>query len=118
MVLQLLDESIDMSRERVIVEIETLGQALKVEQTIRTGYCDPIAENIVQWIAVEEDLSNSYHKISEKSDSQELKRALNELEQESRQNITRLQFLLKSTEQFREARIQREKIVEHFVENE
>jgi hypothetical protein len=96
----------------VIVEIESLGQALKVEQTIRTGYCDPIAENILQWIAVEEDLANSYRKIAGKSDDLELKNALGELEQGSRETETILHTMLKNVEELRETRLKREKRVE------
>jgi hypothetical protein len=106
-----------MNRERVIVDIDSLGQALKVEQTIRTGYCEPIAENILQWIAVEEDLANSYHKIVDKSENPELKKALIELEEESRRNTELLHSLLKSDENLREARLQREKLVEHLLES-
>ncbi len=101
-------------RERVIVEIENLGQALKVEQTIRTGYCDPIAENVLQWIAVEEDLANSYRKIASESDNLELKKALGELEQESRGTENILHTMLKNVEELREARLKREKRVENF----
>lgn len=99
------------------MEIETLGQALKVEQTIRTGYCDPIAENILQWIAVEEDLANSYQKLSAKSSNQELAKALKELEEESRSNITLLRPMLKSAEEFGEARIRREKLIERLMQS-
>jgi len=101
-----------LTRERVIVEIESLGQALKVEQTIRTGYCDPISENILQWIAVEEDLANSYRKIAGKSDNLELKKVLSELEQESMETESKLQTLLKNMEELRQARLNREKRVE------
>jgi hypothetical protein len=101
-----------LTRERVIVEIETLEQALKVEETIRTGYCEPIAENILQWIAVEEDLSNSYHKIADKSENSEQKKTLIELELESRQTETMLHTMLKNVEELRESRLKREKRVE------
>jgi hypothetical protein len=111
------DSDVDMSRERVIVDIETLEQALKVEQTIRTGYTNPMAENIVQWIAVEEDLANSYHKIAARSDSRQLMEALRELEEESRHNITLLQPVLESLERFAEERIRREKLIEHLMQN-
>jgi rubrerythrin len=106
-----------MNRERVIVDIVTLGQALKVEQTIRTGYCDPIAENIAQWIAVEEDLANSYDKLSTGSTRPELKKYLSELEEESRRNLTFLHSLLKSVEDLGEARIRREKLVERLMKS-
>ncbi len=106
-----------MSRERVIVEIENLEQAFKVEQTIKTGYCDTIVDNLTQWIAVEEDLANSYRDLAVKSQPQELKGALSGLEEESRQNIALLHSLLRSTEEFGEARIRREKMLEHLMKS-
>ncbi|MDG6907023.1 MAG: hypothetical protein JRN20_14720 [Nitrososphaerota archaeon] len=106
-----------MSRERVIVEIETLGDALKVEETIRTGYCDAIAENLVQWIAVEEDLASSYQKISNKSADPLLKKSINELVAESRENITILNSMLKSVEEFGKARDLREKQIERLAQS-
>jgi hypothetical protein len=105
-----------MSRERIIVEIETLGQALKVEQTIRTGYCEPIAENILQWIAAEEDLSNSYQKIAEKSVFREIKKDLIGLEEESHNNIALLHSILQSIEQFSAARSRREELIERLMQ--
>ncbi|HXQ92051.1 MAG TPA: hypothetical protein VN739_03530, partial [Nitrososphaerales archaeon] len=76
-----------MSRERVIVEIENLEQALKLEETVRTGYCDPIAENLVAWIAVEEDLVSSYEKLSKKYSQQGPNNTIKELSEESKNNI-------------------------------
>jgi hypothetical protein len=105
-----------LNRERVIAEIETLEDALKVEQMIRTGYCDPIDENILQWIAVEEDLANSYHKIADRSQSQELKKTLDGFEQESRRNLTLLQNMSKSVEEFEKARIRRERSIEGLIQ--
>jgi hypothetical protein len=104
-----------MSRERVIVEIENLDQALKVEQTIKTGYCDTIVDYLLQWVAVEEDLANSYVDLIEKSKSEETRKVLAELEQESRQNIARLHTLLKTAEEFSEARTRRERMIENLA---
>jgi hypothetical protein len=104
-----------MSRERVIVEIENLDQALKVEQTIKTGYCDTIVDYLLQWVAVEEDLANSYVDLIEKSKSEEARKVLSELEEESRQNIARLHTLLKTAEEFSEARTRRERMIENLA---
>lgn len=106
-----------MNRERVIVEIETLGDALKVEETIKTGYCDAIAENLVQWIAVEEDLANSYQKISDKSSDPQLKKSINNLVAESRENIILLNSVLKSIEEFGKARDLRERQIERLAQS-
>src|SRR5579875_2510593 len=102
-----------MDRERVIVDFENFGQALKLEQTVKTGYCEPIAENLLAWIAVEEDLSNSYSKLSKKFEGQEdLRKAALDLSVESKNNITLLNGLLKSVEEFSEARDRRQKLIE------
>jgi len=87
------------SRERVIVELENLDQAEKVEETIRTGYCDLIAENLIAWIAAEEDLTESYTKLSEKyKEKREVSDGLRELADESG-NITGIvRTILKSIE--------------------
>ncbi len=98
-----------MSRERVIVDIENLEQALRLEQTVRTGYCDPIAENLLAWIAVEEDLAASYEKLGEKyADS---RNSIRELSEESRKNIDLLRGILKSIESFSQTRQKREELI-------
>jgi hypothetical protein len=106
-----------MSRERVIVDIENLDQALRLEKTVRTGYCDPIAENLVAWIAVEEDLATSYDKLVAGSSKQELKDALSGLAVESRKNIEVLQRLLKSVQELAIARERRQSLIEKFVDS-
>lgn len=88
------------ARERVIVEIENLDQALRVEETIKTGYCDPVAENLLSWIAAEEDLADSYEKLAEKSkDQKESRETLLLLREESKKTIKMILNLLDSTEE-------------------
>jgi hypothetical protein len=106
-----------MSRERVIVEIENLEQALKLEETVRTGYCDPIAENLVAWIAVEEDLVSSYEKLSKKYSQQEPNSTIKELSEESKNNIIVLHEILKSVEQLGQARDLRRQLIEKSIRN-
>jgi hypothetical protein len=101
-----------MNRERVIVEIHNLGQALKVEDTIKTGYCDPIAENLLAWMAVEEDLASSYEGISAASADRDSKEAMNLLAAESINNVKLLQNLLDTVEEFGAARERRKKTIE------
>ena len=107
-----------MARERVIVEIQNLDQALKVEETIRTGYCDPIAENLLAWIAVEEDLIDSYEKLSEKfAGNQEVKKAIDSLYEESRNNIKMIRNILDSVEELGAARDRRRDILRRLIES-
>jgi len=107
-----------MSRERVIVEIEDLEQALKLEETVKTGYCDPIAENLLVWIAVEEDLASSYGKLTEKYSQQETKDAMRELHNESKRNITKLHEILNSVEELGQARNRRRELIANLINSE
>lgn len=104
-----------MSRERVIVDIENLEQALRLEQTVRTGYCDPIAENLLAWIAVEEDLATSYDKLSERH-SNKAKEEIRDLSVQSRSNIEVLRRILESIEGFAKAREKRERLIYEMIE--
>ena len=46
--------------ERIVPNIEDLDQAIKVERDVLSGYQRVIEENIAYWIAVEEDIVESY----------------------------------------------------------
>jgi hypothetical protein len=63
----------------MIVDLGTMEEAKRVEETIKTGYVDPIIENLVNWIAVEEDLASSYEKFSKSLSSTEEREVANEL---------------------------------------
>jgi ferritin-like metal-binding protein YciE len=105
-----------MSRERIIVEIETLEQAEKVEETIKTGYCEPIAENLLAWIAAEEDIIDSYNKLSLKfADRAELKGAMEKLAEESKNNVVYLQRILDSIEELGAQRDRRLNVIQELL---
>ncbi|HYB03027.1 MAG TPA: hypothetical protein VED17_01105 [Nitrososphaerales archaeon] len=105
-----------MSRERIIVEIETLDQAEKVEETIKTGYCELIAENLLAWIAAEEDINDSYNKLSLKfADRAELRGVMEKLAEESKNNVNCLQRILDSIEELRAQRDQRLNVIQELL---
>lgn len=72
---------------RVISELRSLGEAKKLEETIKTGYVDPIIESIVDWIAVEEDLAESYEKLSKSLASGEERETANAMHVLSRSDV-------------------------------
>jgi hypothetical protein len=55
-------------KERVIIDFKNLGDAAKVEETVKTGYCDTIEDNLNTWAAVEEDMIESYVNLAKKAD--------------------------------------------------
>lgn len=91
-------------RERLIVDVVDLRQAAKVEETISTGYCDVIAENLGNWIAVEEDLIDSYGRFPKEIQAKE---GFQALVAESGKNVSTLKELLRAVEGFRAQRVER-----------
>lgn len=55
-------------RQRILVDIETVEQARKIEEIVKSGYLDATIEHLLQWIAVEEDIINSYDQLSARGD--------------------------------------------------
>ncbi len=98
-----------MKRERVIKEIEDIDQAMKAEDTVKTGYIDLLTDYLTNWIAVEEDLSESYSKLAKKQTQTNTKKTLETLASESKENGRTLKKLLIEFEDLAEARTSRSK---------
>ncbi len=92
---------------RVIVELTSTGDARKVEESVKTGYAETSIENLVQWLAVEEDLAESYARLAAGSKEAAARRAYQKLQEESRSNAAELAKMLKSLEALDRARIRR-----------
>lgn len=95
-----------MSRERVIVDIEDMEQAAKVEETVKSGYCDTIEDNLAHWIAAEEDIVDSYSQLAEKARPDSAK-GLRELIVDSRNTVSELRSFLQSFESMSRRRASR-----------
>ena len=104
-----------MSRKRVIVDIVNLEQALRLEQTVRTGYCEAITEDLVAWIAVEEDLAASYEKLSGTYSKQEMKEAMLQLSEKSKNKVGELNGLLKVVSGFSAVAKEKESLIENLI---
>jgi hypothetical protein len=96
-----------MKRERIISEVETVEEGKKVEETVKTGYIEPVIETIVNWIGVEEDLEGSYERMAAKQDSASRRGVFQRLAAESEANIVTLTELKKSFDALDKARIER-----------
>jgi len=77
-----------------------MDEALRVEETIKTGYVDAIVENIVRWIGAEEDLADSYDQFSKSLSSPEEREAANQLHVLSTSNADILRKKLEEFEGF------------------
>jgi len=83
-------------RERIIKNIETVDQAVKAEKDVEMGYHGVIEENISYWLAVEEDIVDSYTKLMKQTDSRKIKTTLTKIIEDSKNHIRILTSIKKS----------------------
>lgn len=81
-------------KDRMIAEIESLEQARRVEETVKTGFAEAIQEELVNWMAVEEDLAGSYQKMEASGEEAALREFAARLRRESEENLKSLAEIL------------------------
>jgi len=96
-----------MTKQRIISEVNSAGDAKKVEETVKTGYAETSIENLVRWAAVEEDLAESYGRLAGGSKTQERRDAFRSLQKESERNMVELSGLVEYLEGLDKARVKR-----------
>ena len=104
-------DELEKGRARIIADLETMEQAERVEESVKSGYVEAIIENIVNWIAVEEDLSASYEKLSKSLPSSEERKTANELYMLSISDVDVLRKRLEEFEGFEGERRKRIRLV-------
>ena len=83
-------------RERVIRDIETIEQAIKAEKDVEIGYHHAIEENVLFWIATEEDIIESYSKLLNGTDNKKIKATFTKIIQDSKNHVLMLTEIRKS----------------------
>jgi rubrerythrin len=83
-----------MSRSRIIKKIENFEDAVKVEMSVESGYHGVIDEHVSYWIAVEEDVADSYSRIAEGTDNAKVKTVLEKIVGDSRRHAQMLKDVL------------------------
>lgn len=83
-------------RQRIINDIETLDQAVKAEKDVEVGYHGVIEENLTHWLAVEEDIIDSYTKLADQSDNKKIKTTLTKIVEDSKKHVRILTSIRKS----------------------
>jgi len=86
----------EKGRERVIKDIETVDQAVKAEKDVEIGYHGAIDENITYWLAVEEDIIESYTKLLKNTDNRKIKNTLTKIVEDSKNHIRMLTSIKKA----------------------
>ena len=95
-----------MSRPRVIKQIETFDDAVKAERDVESGYDRVIDEHITFWIAVEEDIVDSYSKLIAKTENPKIRSILSYIVADSRRHA---EILRSVAETFRKIMLDEEK---------
>jgi rubrerythrin len=83
-------------RERVIKDIETIEQAVKAEKDVESGYHGVIDENIAYWLAVEEDIIESYTKLVKQTNNRKIKTTLTKIIGDSENHVQMLTSIKKA----------------------
>ena len=83
-------------RERIIKDIQTVDQAIKAEKDVEIGYHGVIDENIAYWLAVEEDIIESYTKLLKQTDNKKIKTTLTRIIGDSENHVRILTSIKKS----------------------
>ena len=96
-----------MTRSRIIKELDTIEDARKVEESVKTGYAETSIESLVRWAAVEEDLAETYGRMAESSKVQRHRDAFIRLQEESKRNMMEINGLIEYLEGLDRARVNR-----------
>jgi len=83
-------------RERVIQEIETVEQGIKVELDVQSGFYKILNDHITYWIAVEEDVVDSYTRLLENTREGEVKSNLAQIIEGTKNHIRSLESIKQS----------------------
>lgn len=86
----------EKGRERVIRDIQTVDEAIKAEKDVEVGYHNAIEENVLLWLATEEDIIESYTKFVKDSESTKIKTTLTKIIEDSKNHIRILTSIRKS----------------------
>lgn len=78
---------------RIIKDIENLDQAIKAEQNVESGYHATIDEYLSYWMAVEEDVVESYTKLVQTIQNSEVKGTLEQLIEDSKKHRRTLEHV-------------------------
>ena len=96
-----------MKRERVLVEFEGAKEAKKVEESVKTGYVETAVESLIQWMAVEDDLADSYEELAKNSKDAASQKVFRQLHEESKSVSAKLTGLVRSMEALDAAQVHR-----------
>jgi rubrerythrin len=106
----------EKGRERIIKDIETLDQAVKAEKDVESGYHGVIEENISYWLAVEQDIIDSYTKLADQSADKNVKSTLTQIIEDSKNHIHMLTSIQKTFDKILEDEERHAKLLQELAD--
>jgi len=108
----------EKGRERIIKDIETLDQAVKAEKDVESGYHGVIDENISYWLAVEQDIIDSYTKLANQSEDKKAKSTLIKIVEDSENHIQMLTSMRKTFDKIMEDEDRHAKLLQELADRQ
>ncbi len=96
-----------MTKGRVIKEFDSVADAKKVEETVKTGYAESSIDDLTHWAAVEDDLAETYGKLAASTKDPARHDAFLRLSEESKRNMVEITGLVDYLEGLDRARAKR-----------
>jgi len=108
----------EKGRERIIKDIETVDQAVKAEKDVEAGYHGVIEENISYWLAVEQDIIDSYTKLGDQSEDKKVKSTLTKIIEDSKNHIRMLTSIRKTFDKIMEDEERHAKLLQELADRQ
>jgi rubrerythrin len=108
----------EKGRERIIKDIETVDQAVKAEKDVEAGYHGVIEENISYWLAVEQDIIDSYTKLGDQSEDNKVKSTLTKIIEDSKNHIRMLTSIRKTFDKIMEDEERHAKLLQELADRQ
>jgi rubrerythrin len=108
----------EKGRERIIKDIETVDQAVKAEKDVESGYHGVIEENISYWLAVEQDIIDSYAKLANQSEDKKVKSTLTKIIEDSKNHIRMLTSIRKTFDKIMEDEERHAKLLQELADRQ
>jgi len=87
---------LSLLQQRLIADIESLDDAIKIARDVEAAYHKTIEENISYWWAVEEDIIESYTKLMNQTDNERVKSTMSKIMSELRDHVEILESMRES----------------------
>ena len=108
----------EKGRERIIKDIETVDQAVKAEKDVEAGYHGVIEENISYWLAVEQDIIDSYTKLGDQSKDKKVKSTFTKIIEDSKNHIRMLTSIRKTFDKIMEDEERHAKLLQELADRQ